>query len=170
MGSALDLRRTSTGYSESVMMFMLRGCRLRCKKIVNWLSMKYFTWVLCKISQSLCQMILMRKINMHQLATKFVPRLMTYDQKKCVQISQDLVEWSNEHEDCYNKFETWVYGYDIGTKTVITVSGENHCQDQKLAKVIQMWSGCWLSFLIKLVLFIVGPSHMVRLSVWVLLE
>ena len=44
------------------------------------------------ISFGPCQAILTEKLNMHHVATKFVPRVLTEDQKaNCVNISQELL-------------------------------------------------------------------------------
>ena len=58
---------------------------------------------------------------MHRVSAKFVPRLLTDDNKENrVEISQELLVNANGNEDFLKNIitghETWVYGYDIETK------------------------------------------------------
>ena len=58
---------------------------------------------------------------MHWVAAKFVPRLLTEDQReRRVAICQELLDRANEVENFVNCIitgdETWVYGYDVETK------------------------------------------------------
>jgi len=58
---------------------------------------------------------------MRHIATKFVPRVMTEDQKaNRVNISQELLDRVSTDENFLKTFvtgdETWVYGYDVKTK------------------------------------------------------
>jgi histone-lysine N-methyltransferase SETMAR len=58
---------------------------------------------------------------MHRVAAKFVPRLLTDEQKaNRVTVSQELFDRSNADENFLKNVitgdETWVYGYDIETK------------------------------------------------------
>ena len=62
-----------------------------------------------------------RKLNMHHVATKFVPRVLTKDQKaNRVNISQELLDRVSVDENLLKTIvtgdETWVYGYDVETK------------------------------------------------------
>ena len=62
------------------------------------------------------------KLNMHHISTKFLLHLLTDDQKEnCVNISQELHDQTNVNENFLKIFipedETWVYTYDVGTKT-----------------------------------------------------
>ena len=57
---------------------------------------------------------------MHRIAAKFVPRLLTDDQKQNrVDVSQELLDRANG-DNFLKKIitgdETWVYGYDVETK------------------------------------------------------
>ena len=75
----------------------------------------------CEISVGSCHEILTAKLKMHRVAAKFVPRLMTDDQKaRRVQICQEMFERSEEDENFLSRIitgdESWVYGYDIETK------------------------------------------------------
>jgi len=58
---------------------------------------------------------------MHRFAAKFVPRLLTEEQKQNrVSVSQELLDRSNTEENFLKNVitgdETWVYGYDVETK------------------------------------------------------
>lgn len=73
------------------------------------------------ISVGSCQEILTEKLNMHRVAAKFLPRLMTDEQKAHrVDVCRQLLEQSNGDETFLQRIitgdETWVYGYDIETK------------------------------------------------------
>jgi len=67
------------------------------------------------------QAILTEKLNMHRVAAKFVPHVLTEDQKATrVNISQELLDRVNIDENFLKTIitgdETWVYGYDVETK------------------------------------------------------
>jgi len=73
------------------------------------------------ISFGSCQAILTEKLNMHRVAAKFVPLVLTEDQKaNRVNISQELLDRVSINENFLKTIvtgeETWVYGYDIKTK------------------------------------------------------
>ena len=58
---------------------------------------------------------------MHRIAAKFVPRLLTDDQKQNrVDVSQELLDRANGDDNVLKNIitgdETWVYGYDVETK------------------------------------------------------
>ena len=58
---------------------------------------------------------------MRRVSAKFVPRLLTDDQKENrVEISQELLANANGNENFLKNIvtgdETWVYGYDVETK------------------------------------------------------
>ena len=73
------------------------------------------------ICKSSCHTILTEKLKMHRVAAKFVPRLLTEEQKQNrVTVSQELLDRSNADENFLQNVitgdETWVYGYDVETK------------------------------------------------------
>lgn len=75
----------------------------------------------CGISIGSCHNILTEKLKMHRVAAKFVPRLLTDDQKAHrVQVCQELLDRSNNDAHFLTNIitgdESWVYGYDIETK------------------------------------------------------
>ena len=76
----------------------------------------------CNISVGSCHEILVEKLGMHPVAVKFVPRLMSQDQKdNRVTICQELLDRANYDTSMFTEqiitgYETWVYGYDIETK------------------------------------------------------
>ena len=73
------------------------------------------------ISIGSCHQILTEKLQMRRVSAKFVPRLLTDDQKENrVEISQELLANANGNENFLKNIitgdETWVYGYDVETK------------------------------------------------------
>ena len=73
------------------------------------------------ISIESCHQIFTEKLQMHCVSAKFVPRLLTDDQKEnCVEISQELLANANGNESFLKNIitgnETWLYGYDVETK------------------------------------------------------
>jgi len=73
------------------------------------------------ICKSSCHTILTEKLKMHRVAAKFVPRLLTEEQKQNrVTVSQELLNRSNTDKNFLKNVitgdETWVYGYDVETK------------------------------------------------------
>ena len=73
------------------------------------------------ISKSSCHTVLTEKLKMHCVAAKFVPRLLTEEQKQNrITVSQELLDSSNTNENFLKNVitgdETWVYGYDVETK------------------------------------------------------
>jgi len=73
------------------------------------------------ICKSSCHTILTQKLKLHRVAAKFVPRLLTEEQKQDrVTVSQELLDRSNTDENFLKNVitgdETWVYGYDVETK------------------------------------------------------
>jgi hypothetical protein len=78
--------------------------------------------------------ILTEKLEMHRVAAKFVPRLLTDEQKaNRVTVSQELFDRSNVNENFLKNVsagdETWVYGHDIETKA-------QSCQSRSNVKVL----------------------------------
>jgi hypothetical protein len=58
---------------------------------------------------------------MHRISAKFVPCLLTEDQKQNrVDVSQELLDRANDNDNFLKNIitgdETWVYGYDVETK------------------------------------------------------
>ena len=75
----------------------------------------------CGISVGLCDAILTDDLHMKRVCTKFVPRLLTDDQREqCQTIASDLMERSCEDVQFLKNIvtgdESWVYGYNPGTK------------------------------------------------------
>ena len=68
-----------------------------------------------------CHQIVTEKIQMRRVSAKFVPRLLTDDQKENrVEISQELLTNANGNENFLKNIvtgdEILVYGYDVETK------------------------------------------------------
>ena len=56
------------------------------------------------ICKSSCHTILTEKLKMHRVAAKFVPRLLTEEQKQnCITVSQELLDCSNTDENFLKK-------------------------------------------------------------------
>ena len=73
-----------------------------------------------------CQSILTEELGMKRVAAKFVPRLLTLDQKECrVTNSSDLLENARDNPFFLSSIitgdESWVYGYDPETKAQSSV-------------------------------------------------
>ena len=73
---------------------------------------------ICKFS---FLMILTEKLNMHRVAEKFVPLLLTEEQKQNrITVTQELLDRSNTDENFLKNVitsdETWAYIYDVETK------------------------------------------------------
>ena len=69
----------------------------------------------------MCHEILAENLGMDRIAAKFVPRLLTDDQKQNrVDVSQELLHGANDDDNFFKNIitgnETWVYGYDVETK------------------------------------------------------
>lgn len=77
----------------------------------------------CIISFGSCQEILTETLGMRRIAAKFVPRLLTQEQKDHrITICQELLDRANSDEKFVKQIitghETWVYGYDVETKVL----------------------------------------------------
>jgi len=72
------------------------------------------------ISIGSCHQIFTEKLQLRRVSAKFVPRLLTGDQKENrVEISQGPFANANGNENFLKNIltdETWVYGYDVETK------------------------------------------------------
>jgi len=73
------------------------------------------------ISVGSCHEVFTGKLEMRRVSAKFVPRLLTEDQKESrVEISHELLANANGNENCLKNIitgdETWVNGYDVETK------------------------------------------------------
>jgi hypothetical protein len=73
------------------------------------------------ISKSSCHEILVDNLGMQQVAAKFLPCLLTDEQKqKCLKLSQELFDCANNDKNFVKNIitgdETWVYGCDVKSK------------------------------------------------------
>jgi len=73
------------------------------------------------ISVGSCHQIFTETLQMHHVSAKFMPCLLTDDQKENhVEISKELLANTNGSENFLKNIitgnETWVYGYDVETK------------------------------------------------------
>ena len=92
------------------------------------------------ISIGSCHQILTEKHQMHHISAKFVPRLLTDDQKENhVEISQELLANANGNENFLKKIitgdETWVYAYDVETKMQLLQLMGKGCPQPKKARM-----------------------------------
>ena len=112
-----------------------------------------------------------RKLKMLLVAAKFVPRLLTEEQKQNrVTVSQELLDRLNTDENFLKNVitvdETWVYGYDVETKVQSSQwvgksspRPKKTCQSRSNVKVML------IVFFIGRVLFIMSLFHVVRQSI-----
>jgi len=73
------------------------------------------------IGYGTCQQVLMEELGMHHVAAKFVPRILTADQKQQrVNICTELCQLASSDVTFLSRVitddESWVYGYDPETK------------------------------------------------------
>jgi len=72
------------------------------------------------ISMGSCHQIVAEELQMHCISAKFMPHLLTDDQKEnVVEISQELLANANGNENFLKKItgdKTWICGYDVETK------------------------------------------------------
>ena len=102
---------TDNDHVERVCAVICGNHRLTVREVANEVG----------ISIGSCHKILTEKLQMHHVSAKFVPRLLTDDQKENrVEISQELFANANGNENFLKNIitgnETWVYGYDVETK------------------------------------------------------
>jgi len=102
---------TDDVHIDAVHCLILQNCRLTIREIAEDVG----------ISFGSCQAILTEKLNMQHAATKFVPRVLTEDQKaNRVNISQELLDRVSVDENFLKTIvtgnESWGYGYDVETK------------------------------------------------------
>jgi len=97
-----------------------------------------------------------------------VPRLLTDDQKENrVEIIQELLANANGNEtflkNIITRDETWIYGYDVETKTQSSQwMGKWSPQPKKHGCVGQGSRCCWLCFSIEKALSFMNLYHVVR--------
>jgi len=105
---------------------------------------------------------------MRRVSAKFVPRLLTDDQKENhVEISQELLANANGNENFLKKIttgdETWVYGYDVETKMQSSQWMEKGSLPPKKARMSRSKIKVMLlCFLIGKALSIMNSYHVVR--------
>jgi len=102
---------TDDVHIDTVLHLILQNRRLTIREIAEDVGSSFGS----------CQAILTEKLNMQRLATKFVPCVLTEDQKaNRVNISQELLDCVSVDENFLKTIvtgdETWVYGYDVETK------------------------------------------------------
>jgi len=102
---------TDDVHIDAVRDLILKNRRLTIREIAEDVGISYGS----------CQAILTEKLNMYHIAAKFVPHVLTEDQKaNCVNISQELLDHVSVDENFLKTIvtgdETWVYGYDVETK------------------------------------------------------
>jgi len=83
-----------------------------------------------------CQRVLMEELGMHRVAAKFVPRILTADQKQQrVNICTELRQLASDDETFLSRVitgdESWFYGYDPETKRQSSQWKSPHHQGQK---------------------------------------
>ena len=112
--------RTSTSSKpknvETIRRLVYEDCRRTIKNIVTNVNLSYGT----------VQTILTCDLNMHRVAAKFVPRLLTPEQKEhrvaiCQELRQRAVDDPSFMSRVITGDESWVYGYDPETKQVFAM-------------------------------------------------
>jgi len=74
-----------------------------------------------EVGYGTCQRVLTEELGMHRVAAKFVPRILTADQKQQhVNVCTELRQLASNNETFLSRVitgdESWVYGYDPETK------------------------------------------------------
>ena len=74
-----------------------------------------------EVGYGTCQGVLTEELGMHRVAAKFVPRILTVDQKQQrVNVCTELRQLASDDETFLSRVitvdESWVYGYDLKTK------------------------------------------------------
>ena len=74
-----------------------------------------------EVGYGTCQWVLTEELGMHRVAAKFVPRILTADQKQQrVNVCTELRQLASDDETFLSRVitvdESWVYGYDHETK------------------------------------------------------
>jgi len=74
-----------------------------------------------EVGYGTCQRVLTEELGMHPVAAKFVPRILTADQKQQrVNVCTGLRQLASDDETFLSRVitgnESWVYGYDAETK------------------------------------------------------
>ena len=108
---------------------------------------------------------------MHRVAAKFVPRLLTEEQKQNrVTVSQELLDRSNTDENCLKNVitgdGTWVYDYDVETKVQSSQwVGKSSPRPKKARQSRSNVKVMLIVYLIGRLLFIISLFHVVRQSI-----
>jgi histone-lysine N-methyltransferase SETMAR len=95
-----------------------------------------------EIVEGSCHDILTTKLEMHRVVAKFVPRLLTQDQRDSrVAICEELLDRTSEDENFLKRIiiggEKLVYGYDVETKMQSSQwVGKNFPRPEKAVKVM----------------------------------
>ena len=117
------------------------------------------------------QAILMSDLNMHRVAAKFVPRLLTLEWKQHrVEVCEDLVQHARVHPIFMSRMitgdDSWVYGYDPETKQQSSEFKSPQSPRSKKPQQVRNTTksilvGCFLTFAVSCT---VNSSPRVRLS------
>jgi len=116
------------------------------------------------ISKTVCHEILTENLGMHRIAAKFVPRLLTDDQKQNrVDASQELLDRANDDDNFLKNIttgdETWVYGYDVETKVQSTQWVSKTSPRPKKSRQVRSHVKLTVFFFILRVLFTMSFYH-----------
>jgi hypothetical protein len=121
------------------------------------------------VSYGTCQVILTQDLNMRRVAAKFVPQILTAEQKEWhLSVATNMMQEAESEENFIGQIimgdETWVYGYDPETKrrlrsvSLLIPRGQRKC-----ARCSQKSKSCSLSSLIWRALFIMSTFHKAKL-------
>lgn len=105
----------------------------------------------------MCHEIFTDNFGIHCVAAKVLPCLLSKDQKhNCVDVSQELYADENFLKNIVTGDETWLYVYDVETKTQSSKrASKSHPDAKKHGKFGPVWKCCWLFFIVG-VLFIMS--------------
>ena len=130
----------------------------------------------CGITVGSCDAILTDDLHVKHVCTKFVPHLLTYDQREQRQtIARDLFERSCEDVQFLKNVVTdddfWVYGYDLETKQQSSKwKGPMSPQPRRCARREAKQSSCYWRFFILRVSFttitLLMGKQLTRNSTW----
>jgi hypothetical protein len=118
---------------ERIRELIHKGCRWTTHELSDIIGISY----------GVCQKILTENLNMRLITAKFVPWLLTNDQRQqCVNVFRELQEKANEDPAFFSGIvmgdESWIYGYDPETKQ--QSSQWKSPQSPRAKKAWQIWS------------------------------
>jgi histone-lysine N-methyltransferase SETMAR len=120
---------------EKIRELIHEGCRRTIHEVADTVGISY----------GVCQAILTENMNMRHIAAKFVPRLLSNDQKqRRVNMCLELREKANEDPTFISRIttgdESWIYGYEYDPETKQQLSLWKSPQSPRAKKARQVRS------------------------------